>query len=298
MNTITKVFIIINMLLALGLAYSAMTQFAYTEHWKRRWHQDTQKLAEQLNFVRDRISEHSFAQTHAETARDRIDAEYRLATAEIEQLKQQATEMDVRLTNARNEVNSKEIQIQANNRQIDSLQRSLQIARDRAAELNHIAQVSRAVAFQLNVKLAEVEDDLNNAQTAKHRLETHLQDMERQTQRKDAWLALLRTRHADIYDNITSDTIRGPEVVRGLVAAVRENPQGQQDLVMLTVRQDEMQDNMEGMEFIIYRGNEYIVKVRVVRVLDDMVACRVITDSWNREGTPIRQGDLAQNRLF
>jgi hypothetical protein len=53
----------------------------------------------------------------------------------------------------------------------------------------------------------------------------------------------------------------------------------------------------EGVEFIIYRGNSYIVKVRAEKLLGDMVACRVISDSWNETKLQIQQGDLASNRL-
>jgi hypothetical protein len=32
--------------------------------------------------------------------------------------------------------------------------------------------------------------------------------------------------------------------------------------------------------------------------MNDMVACRVIPESWNSNHLQIQQGDLAQNRLF
>ena len=59
---------------------------------------------------------------------------------------------------------------------------------------------------------------------------------------------------------------------------------------MLTVGRDD--DVRDGMEFIVYRGSQYIVKVRVVRRLDDMVACRVVGDTWNMEGVKIEQVTL------
>ena len=110
------------------------------------------------------------------------------------------------------------------------------------------------------------------------------------------FLALVRENHPNVYQEITSDVPPSDKVIRGVVAAVRTNPQGKQDLVMLTVGEDE--GIREGMEFIIYRGNNYIVKVRAERVMGDMVAGRVIPDTWNARGDEIQQGDLAQNRLF
>ncbi|MFW5858503.1 MAG: hypothetical protein ACOCYP_00625 [Planctomycetota bacterium] len=296
MNTTTKVFIIINMLLSLALAYFAMTSFAYQEHWKRRWHQDSKELAEQLNAVKGEIEGHSFNRMQAEQAKVRLAADLEGAQAEIEQHIQTITTKDEDLAIAASDLRSKENTIKAKEKRIESLESSLKIARDRAAELNHIAQVSRAVAFQLNVKLAEVEDDLNNAQTANNRLEMTIQDLEQEAKRKDAYLALVRTNHPRVWTDITTDKVDVGQVVHGIVAAVRKNPEGQQDLVMLTV--GEQEEVQEGMEFIVYRDNQYIVKVRAERVLDDMVACRVISDTWNTRGAEIKQGDNAQNRLF
>ena len=65
----------------------------------------------------------------------------------------------------------------------------------------------------------------------------------------------------------------------------------------LLVREGKGDKVEEGVEFIIYRGGDYIVKVRADRVMNDMVSCRVIQDSWNTKGLKIQQNDLASNRL-
>jgi len=83
-----------------------------------------------------------------------------------------------------------------------------------------------------------------------------------------------------------------------VVAAVRIDPAGEQDLVMLTVDPADIEQLAVGSEFILYRGNDYIVKVRVERILGDMVACRVIADTWNADDRVIEQGDQATTRLF
>ena len=82
--------------------------------------------------------------------------------------------------------------------------------------------------------------------------------------------------------------------IRGKVTAVNTNPQGQQDLVMLTVGKEA--SIVEGTEFIVFRGNQYIVKMRAEKVLNDTAACRVISASWNAAGALILVGDDAQNR--
>jgi len=80
-----------------------------------------------------------------------------------------------------------------------------------------------------------------------------------------------------------------------VVAAIRDNPQGQQDLVMLTVGKDS--HLMDGTEFIVYRGTHYIVKLRAERVMQDTIACRIMPGSWNVGNLPLVLGDLAVNRL-
>jgi Ca-activated chloride channel family protein len=83
--------------------------------------------------------------------------------------------------------------------------------------------------------------------------------------------------------------------VQGVVGSVRNNPQGEQDLLMLTFgKHDEV---IPGTEFIVFRGNNYIVRVRAERILEGMVVCRVVADSWNTNGLRVQNGDFAQNRL-
>ena len=296
MNTTTKVFIVINLVLTLGLAYMAMYSYAYDEHWKRRWHKDTRKLAEQLLAVKDKVADHSFQRTRAEQATERLKADLNDAQSDIKLKTEAITRLETEKSALTTSISEKEDAIAAKEKQIGSLQESLEIARKRMKELNDIAQVSRAVAFQLSVKLAEVEDDLNSANTDKDRLAVTIKNLEETGKRKDAYLALVQEKYRDVWQAITSDQVQPSIVVRAQVAAICNNPANQQDLVMLTVGKDD--SVAVGQEFIIYRGNQYIVKVRAERQLDDMVACRVIADTWNTKGEQIKQGDSAQNRMF
>jgi len=85
------------------------------------------------------------------------------------------------------------------------------------------------------------------------------------------------------------------QYVPAVVVAIRPNAQGQQELVLLTIAQGVQV--AEGVEFIVYRGNQYIVKMRAERVMQGMIACRVLPGSWNTSSMPIMPGDLAANRL-
>ncbi|NRA38476.1 MAG: hypothetical protein HRU15_10075, partial [Planctomycetes bacterium] len=96
---------------------------------------------------------------------------------------------------------------------------------------------------------------------------------------------------------ISGETPGGTGVMTGVVAAVRPDPAtGEQHLVMISVGGDEKVQ--EGTEFIVYRGNQYIVKVRVQKVFPDMAACLIDPKSWNKQGLKVQLADSAQNRLF
>jgi vacuolar-type H+-ATPase subunit I/STV1 len=296
MNTISKVFIVINLLIALGFAYMQMLTYATRENYKRRWDQDTQKLSGQLKVANDETAKQSvqkvLAQASAKQSETRIQDLERIVEDQSKDISGKTNEiigLNVRLSK------SDEL-IQAQRESIANLNKSLELTRQRNLELNTIANVARAVAFQLNVKLAELEDDYNNSQTELTRHEKTIFAMGEDLKRKDARLALVRERYSDVWKDINSDEPTPAGVLSAIVAAVHRGQDGRQTLAMLTIGKNE--DLKVGMEFIIYRGASYICKVRVDRILNDMAGCRVIPESWNTQGLEIQQGDNAQNRLW
>lgn len=296
MNTTTKVFIILNLLLALGFAYMQMLTYATRENWKRRWNLDTKNLAAELQVANKATAIASQDRAIAEAATERANALIQSQEKDIRDKQSTIESKDATILSNEVQLKRKEEQIQAQIKQIESLNKTLAITEKRNSELNNIAAVARAVAFQLNVKLAELEDDFNNSQVELQRREESIARLQTDAKRKDARLALVRERYPKVWEEVNSDTPIRPDVIEGMVAAVHVNPQGQQDLIMITIGKN--MDLEQNMEFIIYRGNKYVVKARVEKVLDDMAACRVIPESWNTRGFEAKQGDLAQNRLW
>jgi RNA polymerase sigma factor (sigma-70 family) len=83
-----------------------------------------------------------------------------------------------------------------------------------------------------------------------------------------------------------------PSIPAGpVVAAVRANDHGEQDLVMLSFPPEAKP--REGDRFTLRRGDRVVVTVRAERVTDDLVAARVLPGTWNDAGLTIQQGDLA-----
>lgn len=293
MSTTVKVFIVLNLLLALAVFWITAVWYATGEHWKRRWHEDTTVLGQEMTALRNAHAKESYDKVVAEAAQAKSasllnekKAENDKLTAEIDSLTNSIDEQKVTISKQMTELS-------AAREENAALATTLEMTRQRNSELTHIAQVARAVAFQLNVKLAEVEDDYNNATTELQKRDETLADKDKTLKSQEAMLAQVRTNHPEIWNLLNNEA--GAAFIQGVVAAVRVNPQGQQDLVMISIGKDE--GLSEGLEFIVFRANQYIVKVRVERVMNDMAACRVIPSTWNTAGHKIQQGDMAQNRL-
>jgi len=298
MNTTTKVFIVINLLLALGFAYIQMLNYATRENWKRRWDHDTQELSKDLQNANRIALEESTNRVIAENVARSHQLMIRDLEADIEGLKGEIQGLNQDKTDLQKQNDKQDAHIHTQREQIEALNKSLENTRQRNSELNTIANVARAVAFELNVKLAELEDDYNNATMEKTRLQEAVHRLEQEMIAREAKLAVVREKYPDVWnDVITLDTEEVlPQIVSGVVAAVRVGPDGQQELVMLSIGENE--GLKPGNQFIIFRDNQYICKVRVHKVLKDMSACRIVADTWNTKGLKVKQGDQAQNRMW
>jgi chromosome segregation ATPase len=294
MSTTVKVFIVLNLLLALAFMFVQMTLYATRENWKRRWNDDTKFFAEEVKTYAQKVSEESYGRVKAENLATSQAAQIVDQQAMIKKQENNLSEKDKTVQSLNLTISKNDEEIKALREQNQTLSNTLELTRQSNNEKTHIAQVARAVAFQLNVKLAEVEDDYNNVSTALTQREEDLAKLSKVNSQHKAQLSILKERYPKVANEI-ADEKSAASFLQAVVAAVRNNPAGQQDLVMLTLGKGDKVE--EGIEFIIFRGNSYIVRVRAEKVLGDMIACRVIPDAWNTNGLQIQQGDLAQNRL-
>lgn len=296
MNTITKIFIVLNMLIAVVAGGFVATMYAYSENYKRRWDRDTSELATDLKRLSDRLLEQSFLATDY---KDKFNAQAQKTEdlqAKLTEMEQEKKVLSAQISSLQTEKSEQAVIIKTQQDRIDKLDEQLRVSNKRRDELNHIAQVARAVAFQLNVKLAEVEDDYNNAQAELTRRERTIYENEEELRKQSALLALVRRDFPDVHRIITTQVPPDAKPVNAVVAAVHPNPQGQQDLVALTVGRDD--SVREGQEFSVYREGNYIVRVRIERVMADMAFGRILPDSWNAKSLLVQPGDMATNRLF
>lgn len=295
MNTTAKIFIIINLLAALGVAYVSLVSYATSENWKRRWDYDTKGVKEQIDALSQKVVEESIEKNRAVQAakatqviltnRETIIAG---KTSDLNIANSRIAEETREKESARNETLSLQ-------KYVSSLNNTLAVERTRVQQLNTIASVAQAVAYELGTKQGELEDDNNHLTLENTRLRETLTRLENEMVRDRAKLAIVRDQYPDVWRFInTSDP--QPTVAPGVIATIKNGENGKQELVTITIGSKEFVKR--GMEFTVYRKGNYICKVRAMKVLDTMTACEVILESWNKQNLAIEQGDIVTNRIW
>ncbi len=280
--------------MTLAFMFIQMTLFATRENWKRRWDSETKALAAELKSSTQALTSESAGRVRAENQVAALQNDRVADQAKLKELEGQITERAAKIQNIERDLAKAQTDFNALKEDYQTQSKSLDMVRQRNGELTNIASVARAVAFNLNVKLAEVEDDLNNLQTEHTRSLENLEKTIAERKQADALIMQVREKFPKVYEAL-ADGQNTTAVLRATVAAVRNDNQGQQAFVMLSIGKEE--SVQEGQEFIIFRENKYICKVRVEKIMNDMAPARVIPSSWNTNGLTIQQGDQAANRL-
>ena len=294
MSLALRIFIVLTLVMTLAFMFIQMTLFATRENWKRRWDSETKALATELKSSTQALTSESAGRVRAENQVAALQNDRVADQAKLKELEGQITERAAKIQNLDRDLAKAQTDFNALKEDYQTQSKSLDMVRQRNGELTNIASVARAVAFNLNVKLAEVEDDLNNLQTEHTRSLENLEKTIAERKQADAFVSQVREKFPKVYEAL-ADGQGTTEVLRATVAAVRPNNQGQQEFVMLSIGKEE--SVQEGQEFIIFRENKYICKVRVEKIMNDMAPARVIPSSWNTNGLSIQQGDQAANRL-
>ncbi len=294
MSLALRIFIVLTLVMTLAFMFIQMTLFATRENWKRRWDQETKSLSVELKTSTQTLASESAGRVRAENQVASLQTDRTNDQGKIKELEGQITERAAKIQNLDRDLAKGQTDYNALKEDYQTQSKSLDMVRQRNGELTNIASVARAVAFNLNVKLAEVEDDLNNLQTEHTRSLETLEKTSEERKQSDAFVAQVRDKFPKVYEALAGE--KGTTaMLQAVVAAVRPGSTGQQEFVMLSIGKEE--GVQEGQEFIIYRDNKYICKVRIEKIMNDMAPARVIPSSWNTNGLTIQQGDQAANRL-
>lgn len=294
MSLALRIFIVLVLIMTVAFAIVQMVSFANRENYKRRWNQDTKELAGQLKLATQKLADESTANVKAVNQVAMLQKDVTDYQAKVKDLENQITERATEIQGVKRDLAKAQTDYNGLKEDYQTQGKSLDMLRQRNGELTNIASVARAVAFNLNVKLAEVEDDLNNLQTEFTKRTEDLNKTQEDLKQATAQISQVREKFPKVYEAV-KDEKGSTEMMRAVVAAVRMGTNNQPEFVMLSIGKDS--GVQEGQEFIIYRDNKYICKVRVEKVMNDMAPARILPNSMNTNNLQIQQGDQAANRL-
>ena len=290
MSALAKAFVVIVAVLSVTFLGVEATLYQHRTDWKESYDQ----LKQRYNTLAEiSTKEIKTLQSEIREKKDFIEVK----DIEVQKLKDELDRVASLHQDVLQQLNRKNIEFQ-------QLQDTHRTIADQIAEKDRYIQ-------QLNVRIDQQKIDLDvairdketaEAQVArlthiKNSLERDLEDSRKQYAKtskdlrdKDLLITMLRDKGVDIESLVYGPP---PPPVEGVVVAVRpieDDPE--HPLVLLSVGSNDKVE--KGFQFSIHRGNDFVAKVVVEKVMPDMAGCRVL---FFKDGQAIAEGDKASTRL-
>ena len=287
MSLLAKVFIVLQTILV--MVYLGMTASLY-QH-RRDWRTGYMKLKSRYstmvarsskeidalrNFVKAKNELVSAKEREVSFLKTQLDEQIREKQGLSSRLRQKTSDFQRELDN-NSRLSQRVEQVMRQNERLNTRKSELESDLEKATSRREIAEGQVARLTNLSTQL---EQDISNLR------ETYV------TTRKKLREKELLIAYAENQGVNFASLLPGPPVpaIDGTVVAVKNDLSP--GLVLLSVGAD---DKVEaGFRFSIYRGNKFVGKVVVERVLRDSAGCRIL---FTNEGEEIKQGDNAATRL-
>ncbi len=283
MSTLSKIFVVMNFVLAICFMVASLTLYAK----KVNWVNEARKNVVERNRLHKRLK--NLQRLYDETVDDDMKTILK-KDKRIEALKTNITDLNEALTREKNansnlvarlrsfDANLKELQTnltrqQKRNVELEAAKEQLSKERDTAIAAREFAETQ---AIESMADLKEAEAELLQLSKRNHSLISR-------TMEQDVLLDKARERGFDPRMVLTGD-INVPAVA-GRVLQVEEAV----GIAILSV--GKKNKVRPGMEFVISRGDKYIGKVRVRNIYEDMCSAVILQDLTKE---PIQVNDLAQ----
>ena len=288
MNTLSKVFVVLNLVFAIAFCFMTLTLYSKRVDFKDKWqkeqyaHEHTKvdlnnqisKLTEEKNKLTERVAH--------------LDRDKRELFATNQDLQQQLKDKSNRLFETDNERRllaerhqAQSIDLKRRHDQIDRMhkivltqQKALEIAKE---------NMMRAESHRM-----EMENEYNNARQQLVAVQKEKARLEKDLHHHSWMIQTLRDHGVPVSQIVFAVEAQPPTPINGRVLAVRPEV----NLVMLSVGSDDKVK--KGYRFTVYDGERYVGKVEVERVFSDMCSARILPD-WTKE--EIREGQDASTAL-
>lgn len=288
MSLLAKIFIVVITVLSLLFLGVQATLFYHSNDWRDAY----ERLQSRMKLVvEEKQAEIAAAQTHVKDLEKTISQQ----ESSIAQVKTVSKAAELALADKAAELN----RVQGQYATLESSHKTLiQSVEEKDKNLKDFQ--ARISQLEESLRTAQSEKELAEAQVArltsmKVALEKDLAEVRKdytETKQKLLDTQLVMDELERIGVPIGSLVINHKPVppINGKVAAVRTDVSPA--LVLLTVGKDDKVE--KGFHFTVYRGNEFIGKVVVEKVMADSAGCRVL---FTAAGKQIKQGDDVATRL-
>jgi myosin heavy subunit len=282
MSTLSKLFVVMVLVLALVLLGVNATLFAMRADFKHKFVEETRHHYQTQMIKSAELAEMSSRlQLNSET----INA----MRGDAQTKEQEIASLNARLADSQRENTNKQTEIDKNTTNLATLTRNMEVQNQQIVDANKAVEESRKqTAKALNDRLTAVQDLQYQRQESERlskdlgSLENNYQDLARERQRLQETIAHLNSL------GIKTDVVGPRKALSGQVTAVAT----ELDLVVVSIGRDAGVN--EGDEFTIYRGNTFVGKITVDRV-DRAWASGRVTLKGKEEP---RIGDQASNNVL
>jgi hypothetical protein len=282
MSLLAKIFVVVITVLSLVFLGVEATLYYHSNDWREAYERLQQRMRESLKEKDEEIAkrdggikalEETKAKLEATAEQIRVAAkasqdQYEAKAAELSRLANDMAKLQTNHDIVTRSVDEKDKSLSAQRQEIARLQDALHTAQGEK-ELAE-AQVARVTSMKVALEkdLAEVRKDFTATKQKLIDSQLVMDELERQ----GVPISTLVINHKPV------------PPIRGKVAGVRTDVQPA--LVLLTVGKDDKVE--KGYPFTVYRGNEFVAKVVVEKVMADSAGCRVL---FTAAGKTIKQGD-------
>ncbi len=288
MNTLSKVFVVINLVFGIAFCFMTLTLYSKRVDFKDKWEKKGYELDHTKVVLNNQISALTAEKnrlTERVTTVERNQKEIFARNQELEQsVKNKSNQFfecdsERRLLAERHTAQS--IELKRRHDQIDRMHKIV-LTQQKALEIAK-ANMMRAESHRM-----EMENEYNSARQQLVAVQKEKARLEKDLHHHSWMIQTLMDHGVPVRQIIYAVEEQPPKPIYGRVLAVRPEV----NLVMLSVGTDD--GVKKGYRFTIYDGERYVGKVEVERPFSDMCSARILPD-WTKE--EIREGYDASTAL-
>jgi len=282
MSPLARVFVVVNLILAIAFFGTSATLFATRQNWREMAEKYKKKAEDDLAASKKRWED--VGARIVKINEDRLKAQTNLNSTVAEKVK-----VESKLNETEAKVKTLDTRIDNEVKEKTALTGRLQDLEKKNAELNSLVDAktkesdeAKANMEKYKAEYTRIRIDLDRVNEQKKGSEIELATVKSKLETAELQLDWVKKNNP----TLSLDGIAPP--IDAIVQAV----EGDKKLVVLSVGKD--QKVKEGFEFTVYRGDRFVGKVKVIKVWDDLAGARIL---YTSENEAVQVGDKAATQI-